>query len=389
MPVHGTLDRYIAKQTVSAFAAVFAIVMSLMTLEHLPSLIELARFSGSRGYVVAQSLAGLLPEYGGIGLLVGLYLALALLVRKLVLRGELDAIEASGIGPLRWMRLPIVMTLVVAGLTLFNQGWLMPDAERSLEDVGERMASGEFGHNLAAGQFIDLGKGSILRFDSVAPDGRFINGIFLRTNGRTFTAQAGRLSLQSDGSVMLDLRNGQTIEEDRLSTGSFAQLKFASEHDKAGESKTADGSTSAKFSDLDTLLKTDTAQSRSAAYARLLWVLLVPVSAAMAFVLGKPPKRSTSAMGLFLGIIALITCLKMLSPLDTGVGSNPSAFAFAIAAVWLALAVWLLRAEDRLGRGFVDGWLERIFLRLRMQFTSQREWIDAEFGKDCKVIVDR
>ena len=93
------LDGYILRQTIGTLAAVIAIVISLMVLEHLPRLIDISRVSGHRGYIVSQTIIGLVPEYLGIGMLFGLYLATALTVRRLTLRGELEAIESSGVGP--------------------------------------------------------------------------------------------------------------------------------------------------------------------------------------------------------------------------------------------------------------------------------------------------
>jgi lipopolysaccharide export LptBFGC system permease protein LptF len=62
------LDRYILRQTLGTMCRVLAVVMALMLLEHLPRLLEITRLSGHRGYIVAHTVAGLLPEYGGIGL---------------------------------------------------------------------------------------------------------------------------------------------------------------------------------------------------------------------------------------------------------------------------------------------------------------------------------
>lgn len=383
-----TLDRYIARNMIVAFVAVMAIVVSLMILEHLPRLIELTRFSGNQGYVVIESLAGLLPEYAGIGLLVGLYLALALLVRKLTLRGELDAVEASGIAPSRWMRLPIMMTAAVAMFTLFNQGWLIPDAERRLDALGMRMAAGEFGYALASGQFIDLGQGSMLRFDSVARDGRSVEGIFLRTDSRTFTAREGLLSLQVDGAVLVDLRNGQSIGEGDGSTSSFTRLKYASSQVGPVGKPGLDSVAPAKFSDLDTLIADGTTRSWSVALGRLMWALLAPVAAVLAFVLGKPPKRSMGASGLFLGCIVLITCIKMLAPLEEGMPRGSGFYALGVAVSWTALAFGLLKMEAVLGRGFVDRWLDRVLLQARTLLRPNRGKTGVKFGKSGKMIVD-
>ena len=74
-----------------------------MVLEHLPQLLDLTPLSGHRGYMVVHTVAGLLPECGGTGWIVGLILGIALTVNRIALRGELDVIEACGIAPSRWM----------------------------------------------------------------------------------------------------------------------------------------------------------------------------------------------------------------------------------------------------------------------------------------------
>jgi len=120
------LDRYLAVQLLGTFAAVVGIVLSMMLLEHLPTLLDLVRVAGHARTVIARSVLGLLPEYLGLGLIVGVYLAIALTVRRMSLRGELEAIEASGVGPARWLRVPALLVLLTAAATFANQGWLLP-----------------------------------------------------------------------------------------------------------------------------------------------------------------------------------------------------------------------------------------------------------------------
>ncbi|GGO98996.1 hypothetical protein GCM10011329_31490 [Stakelama pacifica] len=96
------------------FGSVVGIIMLLMILEHIPRLLDITRLSGQRGYIVRQTVLGLLPEYAGIGVLVGIYLAVGMTIRQLAVRGELAVIEATGIGPLRWMRTPILLTFLGA-----------------------------------------------------------------------------------------------------------------------------------------------------------------------------------------------------------------------------------------------------------------------------------
>src|SRR3569623_2860080 len=99
-PLLSVLDRYLLASVAVTLSAVFGLVIALMLFEHLPRLFDLVHFSGRKSYIVAESMASLVPEYGAIGLLFGLYLAIALPVRRLSLRGELAVIEAAGASPM-------------------------------------------------------------------------------------------------------------------------------------------------------------------------------------------------------------------------------------------------------------------------------------------------
>ena len=68
------------------------------------------------------------------------------------------------------MRMPRVLTMLIAGLILVNQGWIMPAGESRLSQIGHRMAMGDFGYNIEAGEFIELGSGNVLTFRGVETD---------------------------------------------------------------------------------------------------------------------------------------------------------------------------------------------------------------------------
>ena len=164
-PPFSMLDRYVLRQVGATLLSVFAIVVSLMLFEHLPRLIDIVRLSGRKSYIIVQSMLALVPEYAGLGLLFGLYLAIALTVRRLSLRSELAAIQGSGVPAHRWMRWPALLALLIAGQLLWNQGWLIPAGEQRLSELGREMQDGRFGYGLEAGKFTDLGHGVTIRFE--------------------------------------------------------------------------------------------------------------------------------------------------------------------------------------------------------------------------------
>lgn len=358
------LDRYILGQTLGTMCSVLAVVMSLMILEHLPRLLEITRLSGHQGYIIVHTVAGLLPEYGGIGLLVGLFLGIALTIRKLALRGELDVIEACGIAPSRWMRLPLMLAAMVSILTILNQGWLMPAGEIKLSEIGRRMEDGEFGHRLQAGRFIDLGSGSVLLFDQVdAVNGELI-GLFLRTEGSTFTARRGRFWQLPSGTIAIELRDGQVIQERDARVLDFARFQYrVDEIEGAPNEEQKDRSL--KRVDIESLWPEGTISSRSAVYGRCLWAALALLIPILALMLSKPPRRQSGAVGILVGVISLAAGLKMITPLIDGHSSQPEVLAAGILVTWGLFVSGLIWAEKVFGQGFVDLWASQILQNFR------------------------
>lgn len=358
------LDRYILRQVLGTMLSVLAVVMSLMVLEHLPRLLEITRFSGHRGYIVVHTVAGLLPEYGGIGLLVGLFLGIALTTRRLALRGELDVIEACGIAPLRWMLFPLALAAMVSIATIINQGWLMPAGEIKLAEIGKRMADGEFGHRLQAGELIDLGSGSVLLFEQVdAIDGELI-GLFLRTEENILTARRGRFWQLPSGAMAIELRDGQVVQGRSARVLEFARLQHRVDG-LEGAAKTEPENSFLKRADIGLLWANGTTSSRSAAYGRCLWAALVLFLPPLALSLGKPPRRQSGAVGILVGVTSLVLGLKTITPLMDGHSDQPEVLAAGILVTWGLFVCGLIRAEKVFGQGFVDLWASRIFQNFR------------------------
>jgi len=358
------LDRYVLRQVLGTMFSVVAAVMSLMILEHLPRLLEITRFSAHRGYIVSQTVAGLLPEYGGIGLLVGLFLGIALTVRRLAIRGELDVLEACGVAPLRWMRLPLALAAAVGIVTMVNQGWLMPAGEIRLAEIGERMAEGEFGHQLQAGQFIDLGSQNVLMFKHVDAASGEIGGLFLRTKQTTFTARRGRFWQLPSGATAIELRDGRAIQRQTAGVLDFSYFYYRVDGgpNERGMKAKADLLSRA---DIGRLLAAGTAHSRSAVYGRCLWASLALLIPLMALVLGKPARRQSGAVGILVGMILLVLGLKMTTPLIDGSARDPELLAAGILITWSLFVCGLIWAEKVLGQGFVDRWAGRLVQNFR------------------------
>lgn len=350
--------------------------MSVMVLEHIPRLMEIARLSGDRGNIVMQSIVGLLPEYAGIGVIVGLYLSVALSVRKLALRGELVAIEAAGIGPMSWVKMPASLALASALFVLANQGWIMPAGEKRLADIGHRMATGEFGYNLNAREFTDLGGGIMLYFDAI-DDGGTLQGIFLRDQDRSYHAKRGTLALLHDGGGMVELNEGRSLTQDARAVFGFQRFVYRIPPRDTATRETMDQLETLRRSTLPTLMHSPDPRARAMAYSRILWSWLAAVTLVLALVCGRPPMRSTNSIGVFIGLCLLVTLIKSIAMVEGISGGQPGLIAGFVAAIWCTVAAMLLALQRVHGPGAIDSFFGNISSKLAAKIKKR------EKGADC------
>ncbi|MGZ3233870.1 MAG: LptF/LptG family permease [Croceibacterium sp.] len=353
-----TLDRYLLANVAGTLGSVFGIVIALLMFEHLPRLFDIVRLSGRKAYVVVESMISLLPEYAGIGLLFGLYLAIALTVRRLSLRDELDVIEATGVSRRRWMRTPVLTAALVAGLLLWTEGWLMPAGERRIDNLSHRMLGGAFGYDLERGQFTDLGKGVAIKFDRIEPSAGGLGGVFVRNGATTFAARHGRLAFDFRGNLLVELAEGLSLNRATGQALSFARFKLVT----GGPTKGAAPSPpdERKLESLPSLLGSGKPADSAAGWSRLLWpvfALLIPM---LAVVLGKPAQRTSHTTGLMSGLVLLVLFIRTAGMVETTRLVHPAVLAIAVALGWAAVVALLVRGERHWGAGYVDVALRRI-----------------------------
>lgn len=364
------IDRYFLSLSVGTLGSVVGIIMSLMVLEHIPRLVDVARLSGERGFIVGQTLLGLLPEYGGIGILVGLYLSVALSIRKLELRGELAAIEAAGIGPWRWMRMPILLTVLAAGFVMANQGWLLPRGEQKIALIGQKMVRGDFGYVLSAGEFHQLGARATIHFDRIDESDHSLVDVMLLDDERAYNARRGVLSIAANGEGLLRLSGGRVLDRRGRAILTFGELVFRSGTETTGALAEMASRPHSRTRTLDTLWHSNDPADRAAAYARLLWVALVLLVPALAFAVGRPPMRSTSPIGLIFGLCLLVAFLKSVSLAETVDWLSPLSGAIALLAAWIGIVASLVEWQRRTGIGALDRKAMFVFKRLRLLTRS-------------------
>ena len=165
-------DRYIFRLVVMPMAAVFAIAASLLVLDKMRRLFDFVATEGGPVSIVFKMLANLLPEYASLAIPLGLMLGILFAFRKLATTSELDVMRAVGLSYTRLLRVPYLITLVLAGVNLLIVGYVQPLSRYYYEQLQFELRSGALGASIKVGEFNTLKDRMALRIEASEEDGR-------------------------------------------------------------------------------------------------------------------------------------------------------------------------------------------------------------------------
>ncbi len=317
------IDRYLARSIAVPLLGTLILAAMLLVLDKMLRLFDFVVTAGGPVSVVWRMLANLLPEYFALGIPIGLMLGILLAFRKLALSSELDALRGIGIGFGRLLRVPYAYAVGLMMLNLAIVGYIEPYSDYRYEGLRFDLRSGALGASIKVGEFNRLGKRLTLRIDSSENGGTQLRGIFVQVDDRSgmsvaATAEAGRfLSTDDPDTILFRLRKGRLVQQSpkfpaprTLSFESYdlpinlPQVdRFRSRGDEHDELT------------LNELFHEGygggaRGQDRLAAQAnlnfRLVEVVMMLMLPLLALALAVPPKRSSSALGIFIGIIIIV-----------------------------------------------------------------------------------
>jgi len=322
------VDRYMARLIAVPLLSSLFIAAMLLVLDRMRRLFDFVATEGGPVSVVWRMLANLLPEYLGLGIPIGLMLGILLAFRKLAISSELDIFRAVGLSYTRLLKIPYLYALVLALFNLAIVGYLQPHTKYAYERLVFELRSGALGASIKVGEFINLPNESTIRIDQSEDEGRKLSGIFIRMQTKdkqTISATAARgqfLATDDPDTIILRLSDGVLVHD----APGFTQpriLSFTS-HDLPIDLPKAESFRSRGDGDVELSLPElfrngmsskatplERAQAWSNFNYRMVEVammFLLPF-AAVAFAI--PPKRSTSALGVFLSIVFIVTYHKI------------------------------------------------------------------------------
>lgn len=321
-------DRYIFRLVLVPMLGIFILAASLLMLEKMLRLFEFVSTEGGPINIVFEMLLNLIPEYAGLAIPLGLMLGILFAFRRLATTSELDVMRAVGWSYFRLLRVPYLMTIALMALNFAIVGYMQPKARFAYEELEFRLQSGALGASIRVGEFNTIEDRMALRIEESRDDGRQLVGIFARVaNDRgqvlSISAREGRFlaNREDRNTIVLRLTDGTIIHS--VPDGALRVLSF-SQHDlpidlPALERFRARGEDAREFV-IPELLEigwspTATVAERQGSLAnfnyRMVEVVMMIMLPLLAVALAVPPKRSTSALGIFLSIVIVVAYHKI------------------------------------------------------------------------------
>ncbi|PLK23026.1 LPS export ABC transporter permease LptF [Porphyrobacter sp. TH134] len=384
-----SIDRYILRLTLVPMLGVFALAASLLTLDKMLRLFDFVAVEGGPVGIVFKMLGAMIPEYASLAVPLGLLLGVLLAFRKLATSSELDTMRAVGLSYNRLLRMPYFITLALVGVNIALVFYIQPISRYYYEQMEYELRSGALGASIKVGEFTTIADRMALRIEASEDDGRRLVGIFARVaNAKgqvlSISAKEGAFLATRDNpdTIILRLTEGTIIQDTGMKQGGAETPRVLSfsRHDlpidlPAIENFRARGNATREYI-LPELLRIGwsrdtTPGQRDASVAsfnfRLVEILMMFLMPLLAVALAIPPKRSTSALGVFVSIVMVVAYHKINQYGEdvASLGRVDPVLAFWVPFVLFAsLIVWMYYRVAFVPGGQAIGALETAFAKL-------------------------
>ena len=323
------IDRYLARSIAVPLIGSLILAAMLLVLDKMLRLFQYVVDAGGPVSVVWRMLANLLPEYLSLGIPIGLMLGILLAFRKLALSSELDALRGIGIGFGRLLRVPYMFAVPMMLLNLFIVGYLEPYSHYRYEGLRFDLKSGALGAAIKVGEFNNLGRRITVRIDRSENKGTQLHGIFVQMDDGDMsvaaTAEHGKfLSTDDPDTILFRLTKGRLVQDSpkfstprALAFNSY-DLPVSLPAMDQFRSRGSDVSDELYLHELwqvgyggRATAREQMLHAQAALNFRLVEVIMMLMLPLLAVALAVPPKRSSSALGIFVGIVTVVAYHKI------------------------------------------------------------------------------
>jgi len=380
------IDRYILRLTVMPMLGVFALAASLLVLDKMLRLLDFVAVQGGPIGVVFKMLATMMPEYASLAIPLGLLLGTLFAFRKLATSSELDVLRAVGLGYTRLLRVPYAIAGVLIAVNVALVFYVQPVSRYWYERLDYELRSGALGASIKVGEFTTLKDRMALRIERSEEDGRRLIGIFARISndkGQVLSISANEgaflATRDSPDTIILRLTDGIIVQD--MGGKSTPRVLSFTRHDLPIDLPTvakfrARGDAQREYI-LPELLRIGwgdrqtSREQRDGSQAsfnfRLVEVVMMFLMPLLAVALAIPPKRSTSALGVFVAIVMVVAYHKInqyAEDVATLGRIDPTLALWAPFALFAVLIVWMYWRVAFVPGGQAIGALESVFAKL-------------------------
>lgn len=374
------MDRYIFRLVLMPMLGTLALAASLLVLDKMLRLFEVVANEGGPIGVVFRMLANLLPEYMSLAIPLGLMLGILFAFRKLATTSELDAMRAIGLGYTRLLRVPYLITLLLVVFNFMLVYFIQPVSRYDYQRLSFELSSGALGASIDVGEFNTLQDKTALRIEESRDNGRELGGIFARITDEdgdmlSISARGGRFlaNAEDQNTIILRLTDG-TIVQDQPDLNTPRVLSFTSydlpidlpeieqfrERGGAEREYILPELLQLGWNDqVDQSIRNETVASLNFRLVEVVMMLLLPL---LAVALAIPPKRSSSALGVFVSIVMVVAYHKVNQYGEdvAGLGLASPALSLWLPFVLFGLLItWMYYRVAYVPGGQAIGWLER------------------------------
>lgn len=379
-----SIDRYLARLIAIPLLATLTIAAMLLLLDKMLRLFDFVVTQGGPVNVVWQMLANLIPEYLSLGIPIGLLLGILLAFRRLALSSELDTLQAVGLGYGRLLRVPYIYAIALMVINLGIVGFVQPYARYAYEGLRFELRSGALGASIKVAEFNNLGKRMTLRVDRSDDEGRHLHGVFVRAetgDGKTLAATADLgtfLATDDPDTIILRLTKGRLVHD--APNYRVPRVLSFEQHDLPIDLPTietfrgrGDGNQELTIPELVRVghapdkSEVQRDKSRANFHFRIVEVAMMLLLPLLAVALAVPPKRSTSGLGIFVGIVMIVTYHKVnqyAEQMGAQGRIDPIIALWVPFALFAALILWMYWTLSHKPGGQPIGALERGFVKI-------------------------
>jgi lipopolysaccharide export system permease protein len=360
-----SIDRYIFRRELAAFAAVLLLVTAILALENVPRICDAVSRTSVPLWLLGRMLVALLPEYLAIGILVASFIAPAWTIRTMALRGEWQILPSTGLAPWRAMLAPLLVAVLATGGQLTLRLVLEPYGERLFDELGTGLDGGAFGLPIGLHEFVELDSKATILLTPPTKAGRSFGHVFLRYGPNIYSAASANAHRDASGRIEVDLFDGRQIGNDGEGRGrvmDFETFRFAFSPSARADQILPSSERLSRLP-LTSLLGGAVRENSTvdqprpmtaslvARISNALFCLLLPW---LAYVLAQPPRRERSGAGIAVGVGALVLFLRTNSAVETHFTHWPISAALFHLALWSCATLALVRFGMAHDDGAID-----------------------------------